>query len=713
MGVVPVPVLLLVLAAATAVGGKAANHTLHPRRAERVSGQQGVQKTVDGLANTSLLNEPRALCRGLTDDMIIVGGNSKFRAYSRSRKEMTTLFGTKRQGSNTKDGNYSVATVDKPSSCTRGSVGGKPMVYFVEETTKSLRYFDATAVGSHTSSVGGALSAVTLYQNDLYVTDETQNKVLKCSTSADGKPAGCSNFSTSVCDLMKPSAIAVTAQGVFVVGQNRTASAKHSLCWLGMSGGSQVVSTLDGPFTDVFATESGKLYAASETQLFSIAADSNGKKLTKTHFAGSDEHSQVTTEGEKFALGAVSRLLVLSEHEMYVVSNKLHTMHALVKPPVVLQLVYKGRPFPVSFNDSAIREAIVANMTSAINKALGTTDTVVDPQSIRVDPETWETHFSVIVQQSYFNATTEPVLRAMSFPSAVQLSDEYHGGTNVLVHMDSTLVPYCDEASLDTLRRRVAGEAARLLKFQHIYADMPAEADAANNITVIKLLLPASLDNNATSALLAEADLTAFAHAVAGGMRGAGNSVNVTIVSTPFDVPVLDEQQRRWFVHDAVLAQLEECRELASGEGGLAVGDAVTGNSSAGGSIAAACKSTVSNATNTQNPDPPFEKRSDYTVYLSKRYDFNVSACVDGIDWLQLEHKLTNTSTEVDAVVKSACGRGCIIALAITTALIVSALVVAVVVLTSKRRRLAAVVAPSRPKFTSTLDEDEADFANQ
>ncbi|RHW72366.1 hypothetical protein DPX39_050052000 [Trypanosoma brucei equiperdum] len=107
--------------------------------------------------------------------------------------------------------------------------------------------------------------------------------------------------------------------------------------------------------------------------------------------------------------------------------------------------------------------------------------------------------------------------------------------------------------------------------------------------------------------------------------------------------------------------------------------------------------------------EPPYDRKHRYEVFLPKKYDFNVSWCVDIIDWRDLDEMLNNRTDEVVEKSLSWCGHGCIIAFAVVGSLIAACLVVLAVVLTSKRRRLAAVVAPPRPKFVSTVEDDEED----
>ncbi|SCU70497.1 Enriched in surface-labeled proteome protein 8 [Trypanosoma equiperdum] len=753
-----------------------------PRRVDTVAGQFGVEGETNGYPNTTRLTEPYALCRGRTNDEILVGSSNSFRNYSRKTKETGTYL-RYNVGDSVISGS---STINKPRSCVRRGSGNHTIIYFVDDQ-KDIKYIVGDDVSSFSVPTSGSLNAVAVHEGSLYVTDQNNKSVWKCGLGGAGKPQSCEEKKfTSVTLDAKPEGIAVTSKGIFVTA--RDSSNKGALLWLDMSGSNRK-GNVSGGFVDVFSTESGVLYAATEKELYTVTATDTS--LSVTLFAGKNtSQCYFPTNGEDIVLCDNSRLLVIEEYEMYVTSKAKHTMRALTLPPVNLTAIFRGRPAPVGYPNTTIMEQFVASLTEDVNKALGTNDSYVDPDSVRVDPDTWETNFTVFVQQTRFDNTTEEKLRSLTYTQTDKTVDEYYGLTDEYVYIDTVLVPFCDDASLVTIQRALAREAGRALNFSLVYADKPITfgSDVAENVTAVKLLMPHSFKNATTPKQLSAANLTDFAHNLVKDLRASDTRVDITFPDPPFNFSAVvpeREQEVRWFVHGKVMKQLEICERLGS-QGDAAViaaaADAtargkanVTLNTSgvkandtgvgpnttntAGGANTTAnvvangtanvivnpstnatptgttnasvtntteravpvvaptqpsngyaeCRSAITNRTETQNMEPPYDRKHRYEVFLPKKYDFNVSWCVDIIDWRDLDEMLNNRTDEVVEKSLSWCGHGCIIAFAVVGSLIAACLVVLAVVLTSKRRRLAAVVAPPRPKFVSTVEDDDED----
>ncbi|CCD12653.1 unnamed protein product [Trypanosoma congolense IL3000] len=684
-------------------------HVKRNRRVETVAGAYGLTGMVDGVPPDSRLSSPMAICRGRTADEILVGTASGLRTYSRSSGELGTLFtsSVKVVGGSTGGSAYG-----NPRSCVHRGIDNSSVIYFVDGQ-KDVKYYKNNEVLSKDTVANASLTAMTIFGGSLYMTDQINKALVTCKLSADGAPHDCLSKKklNDTCGFNTFTGITSTAKGIFIAGQGSTTPG--NICWIGLDD-TTVTKLGQGEYVDVSSTSSGDLYAVSKTQIFHLEPAGSAPQL-KTVAGVKGTPCLPTPDGEDIRFCELNKILAIADHELYVTSERSHLLRAVILPPVRVQAVFSGRPVPVGYPEGDTLDWIVENLVKDVNEALQTTESLIDPSTVYVDPDTWTTRFVALVQQSDFDdAATERALGEGNYTYITAALDEYYNETDQAVYMDSVMVPYCSEAALDAIRRKIAEEARRVLDFPLIYADMPVELEGsgAENVTMVKLLMPASFNNETVSELLEAADLTGFAHSAIKEMRGGETRVSVVLPNPPFNfsgvTPDVD-QDIRWYVHGNVMKQLDICEKL-NAKGAAPAPEPVEDSNESGGGVVYTgefCQSSITNRTETQNLKPPYDQKNTYEIFLPNKYDFNASWCVDIVDWRELNDWLSNVTVGSHIEDASWCGQGCIIALAVVGALLTTGLVVVAVVLTSKRRRLAAVVAPPRPKFVSATEDEE------
>ncbi|ORC86879.1 uncharacterized protein TM35_000251750 [Trypanosoma theileri] len=705
---------LLLIAAVAAVGCCSAALMDLVYEAETVAGRYGVQGTTNGLPGVSLLNDPAAVCQGLTDDQIVIGDSTHFRAYSRSTQETTTLFGTDTAGS--VDGSWATAQVSLPVSCTRANLNnGARVVYFVQGSS-AVRYFTSTTVGSVTVDPNLSFTGVTTDRNlnpngvatKIYLTEQTKDNVWQCSIGADGVPTGCILLSGFLSDINRYIAVAVVPEGILVVGEGPSST---GLVWFTNAGDN--VSLIPNAIVDVKALPNGKIYASTADELYHVTLWSENKSIVLNRFAGDiSGPCPPVKDGQNPNFCGNKRLLVIAENEMYVVSKLYNTMRSVLLPPVEIPDVLSRPPLPVGFPDeNDIMPNLRGRMNTALNSHLSTSDTIVGPNSFVVNDTTWLTNFSVLVQQrSFDNDTTEDLVLSTNYVDMETLLREYYARTNYVVFMDTNIVPYCDDAKLFAMEHGIVAIVRGVLQFPRIYADPPLAVTINNipNISTMKLLMSATFGNDTTTTLLEDVNLTDVSLEVIRQLYMPDNVVRLSFPTPRFDFSGLTKEHEndlRWAILQAVRARLAICEELVH------PGGTTTPDPGAGSGSGAECEATITNRTEIPVSLQPDIISNDYEVFVPDRYDFNVTQCLDGMDWGWLEKYLNDHKNEIYRR-ESKCNRGCIIGVAVAAAVVLTALIALLVVLTSKRRRLAAVVAPPDPKFKSTLEEEDLELAS-
>ncbi|KAH9598382.1 hypothetical protein LSM04_004982 [Trypanosoma melophagium] len=721
-----VPLLLL-----TAITLLAGYCTADPMKlvyvAETVAGVYGEVGTTNGGPGVSMLKNPNALCIGRTDDEILIGDTANFRAFSRRTKETTTLLGTGTAG--TVDGTWEIAQVSSPRSCTHTTLtNGDRVVYFVEGGG-ALRYFNSTNVVSLRLGHDYSFTAVTTNRNmnpnalltELYMTEQNNDDVWRCVIDDSGVPTGCRSQPKFKADINRYVGIAVTREEIIVAGMGVGFRGLARFTTAGVN-----TSRYAGDFPDVVALPNGAIYATSVTQLYNVAISKKESSFVLNPFAG-DENATCppVKDGENPTFCENAKLLVIAENEMYVLSTQYFTLRSVILPAVQIPGVLPRPPLPVGFPDEAnIMPNIMARMNAALNDRLSTTDTAVGEHSFVVNDTTWRTDFTVLVQQQRFDTdTTWDTVLTTSYSGAEELLREYYDRTNEVVYMDTSIVPFCDSAKIYALEHNVVAVVRNVLQFPRIYAD-PPEARTINgvaNITTMKLLMPETFGNDTTTMLLDSISLTNVSLNVIRELYSPDNIASLTFFSPRFDFSHLTSEQDnelRWKILQKVRERLAMCEKLANPGGTTTTpnsGTGTGGNSNSGSGATGStgvCEATITNRTSTQVRLRPDITRSEYEVFLPQGlYNFNVTQCLDGSDWGWMEKYLNDHQNDLERS-GSKCNRGCIIGVAVASAVVLTALIVLVVVLTSKRRRLAAVVAPPDPKFKSTLDEDEEEMAS-
>ncbi|KEG10310.1 hypothetical protein DQ04_03901050 [Trypanosoma grayi] len=682
-----------ILAAAAAVGGSAALMDLN-RLVTTVAGSNTFTGTVDGLPGVSRLRRPFALCRGETADEILVGDGELFRTYSRRTMRLGTLFGG--GGSAATDGPFEQAKLFGPQGCVRMDFGDFSVVYFVEGQ-RTLRYFTNRTVRSLELQGGGSFTDVTIYNNMLYLTDSNNGGVWSCSIESDGVPSGCFKRVGFSCGVNQYHAITVTEQGVFVVGKG-SSTVFAGICWFNMNGAIQ--GTLPGRYVDVFSLSGGRLYAAMPRELYHVSTA--GTNLTAERFVGnSTQQCPPAADGFSPNICEAERLMVIAENEMYITVAQGAAVRSVTLPAAVVADQLPRQPLPVGFPDEDnIIPDTLSLMNAALNQALGTSDTVVDVNSLQVDDDSWATDFEVLVQQlSFDNETTPGLVRSTDHQAAQMLVRQYYDRTDEVVYMDTNVVPYCSSRKMLDLERGIVALVRDLLKFPLIYSDEPQAVtiNGVPNITTMKLLMSERFANDTTSAKLEEANLTGASLRLIRGMYDDNHTARLVFPDPPYDFSQITPEQMqnvRWFILSRVQARLEECAQL------------IPGGDSDG------CNATITNRTEKQILQPPFNTQSEYEVFVPDFYNFNATRCVEDMDWDDLFYLLGNYSEINNPPPEPRCNRGCIIGVAIAAAIVLTAIIAVIVVLTSKRKRLAAVVAPAHPKFKGTLDEEDEELGS-
>ncbi|RNF09978.1 hypothetical protein TraAM80_01817 [Trypanosoma rangeli] len=659
---------------------------------ETVSGVSGVIGTDNGGRGKSLLTRPRALCQGRNEDEILIGVKGFFRTYSRSTQMTGTLLGN---GTATDvDDSWANARVDKPAGCVRTLRNNMMFVYFVESQNR-LRYITNNSVLSIQLENGLSFTDVTLYGDRLYMTEQNMDKVWSCEIGVDGTPTKCEGQHGFKCEYTKYNGIAVNALGVFVVGS----SSQMGICHFDSSG--TKISHLPGSYIDVFSAPSGALYAMSSYQLYHLHVEASS--MTVVLFAGNSSLTcPPVVDGYTFRMCLNWRLFVLAENEMYL-SSHLNTVRAVTLPPAIVPAQLQPPPLPLGYPDAPkVIPEIVALMKEALNKKLGTNSTYAPQNSMHVNDSTWVTDFVVLVQQADFvNVTTPGEVATTDFAAVQRAVEAYYDRIDEALYMDTSIFPFCNATMMNDVMHGLVSVVRKVLEFPLIYANPPMRVTINNitNITRMKLLMPERFNNNTSHVILAELNANTALRDILRVEYGAANVVQLVFPFPQFDfsklTPVQD-MEVRWFIQNMVNAQLEMCKSFMGG-GGIA----------AGGDRNSTCEAVITNRTETLVTRPPFNVQNEYEVFVPQKYNFNVSRCLQGTDWAPLEYLLKNYTAANTTPYKPACNRGCIIGVAVAAAVVLTALIAIVVVLTSKRKRLAAVVAPVRPMFKSTLDDEE------
>ncbi|RNF05690.1 uncharacterized protein Tco025E_07853 [Trypanosoma conorhini] len=697
MRVSPFPILLIATAVLVAATHRTAAAMPLRYMVETVSGVTGTIGAVDGGPGTSLLTWPWALCQGRSEDEILIGVPGFFRNYSRSTRMTGTLLGNGTAAE--VDGSWAKARIDIPQGCVLSVRNNNTIVYFVEGQN-TLRYFTSNSVLSLALTTGVSFTDVAVYGDRLYITEQTQNKVWSCNLEADGTPSHCAPQTGFVCGYPRYNSIAVTALGVFVASGSGV-----GVCHF--DGQGTALFQLPGKYIDVFSLPSGALYAASSVQLYHLLP--NASAMTAEVFAGNASATcPPAVDGYSFTLCLNKRLFVVAENEMYLATG-LNTVRAVTLPPAIVPAQLPPPPLPLGYPDApTVMPAIVALINVALNANLGTTGTYAPQSAMQVNNATWTTGFEVMVQQADFDNTTTPgLVAATDFAAVMQAVATYYDTIDEALYMDTSIVPYCNAALMNIVEHGLVAVVRRALAYPLIYANPPMKVmfkDVAN-VTRMKLLMPVPFGNSTTYDALENLNANAALLDILRAQYGSTNVVQLVFPVSQYDfskITPAQDTQVRWFILNMVNARLETCKSITPP--GIRAAVAAVAAERSGGNDP--CGAVISNRTETVVTHPPFNVQNEYEVFVPQQYNFNVTRCLQGIDWEPLAELLRNQTANASRG-KSACDRGCIIGVAVVAAVVLTALIVLVVVLTSKRKRLATVVAPVQPKFKSTLDDDE------
>ncbi|EPY33535.1 hypothetical protein AGDE_08235 [Angomonas deanei] len=563
--------------------------------------------------------------------------------------------------------------------------------------------------------------------------------VLRCS----GVPSSPPGTAISNCQLLPFSqAPAMNNDYIAILATNNYLFiASGQALYLYTIGGTFIASQ-SGPFVDVRRDESGNLYAATSSALYRVTATSTS--LTATLWAGTENPScdvvYGNTDGLNPTFCGICRIFPFSENEIYMTMPTANIVRALQLPPVHVTIFFGRTPFPFGMvgADTEIIPGLEDYISQYIRANVNADDAALQaayPPSLNrsasmLDPDTWNTYFTVDVpQQAYDNTTTDPEIWGANFWPTLTALEAYYNLTDEVVYGDRNVMPTCNRTKMDLVERDVATRAREVLGYPLVYTNRTTNT-TAQNVSGIKLLLPSSFNNETTSEIIANTNFTEVYLQSVAAHYPADRHLTLNFTSEHYHFDRLNEaqqQQVRFLIQQKLKNALATCGadpaynnsagngSTMAAEVGVPKGDITTNGIGGGNGAELICVPTVgiTNQSRVRVPGSQYDD-FDYSVYVPEGYGFTgdqLHTCFNDIDWSDIADYVDGQMTKK----KKKCDTGCIVGIAVAAAVVACILIVILVVLTSKRRRLAAVVAPpaekdpGQPGFSSTVDLDEAE----
>lgn len=749
--------LLLAAAAASA-------QIMLPRwEAETVAGQPGRPGTIAGGPAVSRLTNPQALCASPLDaanPQLLVGTSEFFRTFSTTDNNTGTWFGAK-SGS---DLVGPIANVRLPT--LYGCALAGTTVYYVSGTG-GQGVFSVTdgIVTEHAVSLDQNifLTQVAVFQNFLYIIDLSPT-IHRCQiTPANPAPTNCLSFpvgNTVNNGNVAQRGISVNARGVFIATSNRLVWCPLDLDVVGCSG---TVFDDSAQFTDVhtappvLGSSTTTLIAASPVGVYRVTITSAAPAWSVEFIAGSQTGGATCNPAQNSNVHpptfcSIYRVFALDAENVYLSITWQSILRYLHLPPVSVLYTFDRRPFPIGFDKG---ERINAQLRNLMDHQLVGADLLgpgggsVNPDGALVELEWWDSVFQVMVPQTLFDVTTtRPLIDSAVFTTTLQDLTEYYELTNFTVMSDFNLLPTCNRTSMNTIEHDIANRARVGLSYPLVYTD-PAVTTTINdnpNITQVKLLMPSAFGffelgdtfNETTYPALVDTGLfPGPGHVLDAFARNLSESfLTPAVVATyppehvytlnfspmaTYNFDQLSEeqlQQIRWFIQSQVEDQLRSC--VPAGEpldgGQSAYLDANPGSNGPDGrdGLFPGCVPKIGITNNTRyevigtNP-----AGTNYTVLIPETMAYpHIQECLDQFDKSTIPDWIEN-NTPVHY--RRTCNTGCIVGVAVASAVVAAVLMVVLVIVVSKRRRLATVVAPAavgaEPKFASTLEDDDGEYS--
>lgn len=687
------------------------------REGRTVAGVIGFFGLEDGVAGQSLVYNPSGICGNYNPsdtNTLLFGVNHYFRTYQRNSTYAGTWFGrltTNNQLANV-GGSLTEAALANAVVCAQYPTSDtQAIVYYLPNTGNTVWWVANGQVSSAvmpSNPYPMSLTGLAVYRNNLYLLNLT-NGVMACTISpTNPSPTACEFRELDSGTGKINQGVAVGADGVFVATDGGIIRDTTPL--------TTILSTVS--VKDVrYDTTGTRIFAASESMIYQLIP--NGNDLNYEILAGSAGPCPSSSYCDGFdpQFNGIYRIYPVDQDEIYISAPQLQLLRALVVPPVGVPLDFVRNPFPIGFVDEEdIMPALYTLMDGDLRVL--TAGATVNEKSGTVNDATWDTLFDVEVpQRSFDNDTTVAAVTGTDFSNALHTLRVYYNLTDEVIFSDANLLPICVKSQMLSIEHEIAYRARFMLEYPLIYTD-PSRKITINenpNITITKLLMPALFgnvtpvtNNETTHPLIEEGNFTELVLQAVREAYPENRKANVSFSGKdfPFDrVPPDVITEARWYVLDVILNRLKQCAQLA--------GDPSGGAAVPGDDVYEGCVSTVgiTNVTDVLLPGDTFT-HFQYEVFVPENfnYTFNITRCIEGIDWDDFQYWLGNRTMKPN---ERKCDTGCIVGIAVAAGVVAAVLVVVAVVLISKRRRLATVVTPSgqaaEPKFASTVDLDAAD----
>jgi hypothetical protein len=697
----------------------------------------------EGFIGMNSIVSPTALCGGYdpntADSTIMVGAANYMFTLNRYTTELRFFLGNPNSTGNVVDWSstpsapfgttrlttpiYScVTTARTAANSTIFYVSNDRYLYRADPNTQTIT---ATAIAQDPTTE--FMWAITLYRDTLYVL--TTNRVVYACSYAGAISCtkvniqGDAAFNSITTPTRPTMGIAVSADGIFI-------APRSSLYWFSLSGAmiaktTDAVTYIDVTFTQSVNLASGgttSLMAASATNLYSISTASSSLTstlLTTTPYTNSIQHIYPLTLDSIFVTQPTPNLVQWTTYANYSVAS-----------------VIKRTPYPVGFVDqTTVLPLLLSFMDFELVDLAGTVpfpSVAIDTASIAIDPASWSTGFNVDASAHYstpqLNTSIQNAPANGNYARSLRALESYYNRTNSVIMGDYNLLPLCNITKMTNIRHSIASDVRTLLMYPYIYTSNAKHitVNGQPNLTLIKLLMPFPFGTYLT-------DSAFTVNTTTPELLATYDAATMMVVYTRMNYPpsrIFDalfplatyprfeglspaqKQELRWAVYADVMAQLAKCTAAApggNGTGGNGTGGNNTGSddSSGAGDMVPGCvpRVGIDNMTQYQilgvSPTP-----FNFTIFVPEGMyaNFNVQSCLNGTTWTHV-----NEFNRTLAKKGSKCGTGCIVGVAVASAVVAAILVVVIVILTSKRRRLATVIVPTsntEPKFTSTVDAD-------
>ncbi|EPY29251.1 beta-glucosidase Adg3 (putative) [Strigomonas culicis] len=736
--------LLLVAAPADAVS---INLT---RYGYTVAGTLSSRGSVDGTPGVSRFQNPFALCGSHnatdTDDLeFLISDNYRMRIFTRASTTLSTWFDNGGTGSSvdgplsTSDASVAVGTISNVMGCHKYRYNSSMVFTFFVTQKNTIRYIfnDYIYTYTYTENTGLQFTSVTTYGTSRLYALSTTNSVLSCTLSTTSPYISACSILTlsSVASSSIIKGIAPTSTGFLIT----TGSTINLYVVAGTS--ASLEASVSGAFLDVQQAPNGIYFAVTSSAIYRLVVGSTTLAAYVHAGTESDSCSPSTNnvDGLEPTYCGIQRILPYSANEIYVALPGQYVLRSLILPPVQVPIFFGRLPFPIGFVDeSAILPTLIADINAALNSSVNAGNTsmqqiyypYLDESTGVVDTTTWNTNYMVLVpQQAFDNALTVDQIWAADYSATLSALNAYYSRTNEVYYGDNNVMPVANRTKQFLVEQRIAAYARSQLGYALIYTGKTFQTSAVN-VSGVKVLMPASYGTTANHALLFPSDsaVKAMLLQAVRDSYPSSSKYNVSFSGDTYNFARLDDEQTmeaRWWIQRFVMQRVRSCAASDSNPSGDGSTMVVNGGSSEtsvtgigggnGPELTAVPIVGITNQTVAAGVGSSYSTYN-YELFLPEGYNFTgtkFSACMNATDWSTFVVWINAQPTKA----KKTCNTGCIVGIAVASAVVACILIAVIVVVTSKRRRLATVVVPTengvaRPKFSSTVDLDEEASSN-